>query len=244
MNEKKNRMGLKIAIVVFSIIIVALSAAIYIKSSPAHEYDNVIKKPVMYFYPEQDNTLISVSIDLDGKFNAVYPEFNNLYLLDIKNGKRTVTPNTWVFRADKDGTLTITDNLFQEQHYNYLFWDGTFNKKLTIDNGYCVAKEDTLSYLEDTLTELGLNDKEKNDFITFWLPELYKHDYNIISFDIHQYEQCVNLDINPAPDSFIRVFMTFKGCDKYVEMEKPIYTGTVFGRRGFTVVEWGGTEVH
>ena len=49
------------------------------------------------------------------------------------------------------------------------------------------------------------------------------------------------LEINPNPDTVIRVMMQFKGvknCKAIKEQE--LYTPE---RKGFTVVEWGGTEI-
>ena len=67
------------------------------------------------------------------------------------------------------------------------------------------------------------------------------HPYNVISFQTDVYEEHFGLVVAPEPDTIIRVFMTYKASDVYVdiepeEMETP-------ERTGFTVVEWGGCEV-
>ena len=49
------------------------------------------------------------------------------------------------------------------------------------------------------------------------------------------------LQINPAPDTLIRVFMTWKAADSFIEL--PDQELTAPERSGFTVIEWGGTEV-
>ena len=49
------------------------------------------------------------------------------------------------------------------------------------------------------------------------------------------------LDINPAPDTLIRVFMAWSPSDEYVEMEKQELSAPE--RKGFCAVEWGGTKV-
>ena len=36
--------------------------------------------------------------------------------------------------------------------------------------GFCVKGEDTAAFLEDALSKLGLNRKEANEFIVYWLP--------------------------------------------------------------------------
>lgn len=49
------------------------------------------------------------------------------------------------------------------------------------------------------------------------------------------------LKITPKPDTVIRVMMQFKGVNNYKEIdEQKLYK---VERKGFTVVEWGGTEL-
>ena len=66
------------------------------------------------------------------------------------------------------------------------------------------------------------------------------NEYNLISFQTEAYTDNAKLTVSPAPDTEIRVFMTFTPCDSYVEIPaqelKPAPE-----RKGFTVVEWGGS---
>ncbi len=188
-----------------------------------------IKKPVIYLYPEKDDTDVTVNIKFDGKLETVYPDFS-IKSSDSKSGG-------WKVKADKDGTIHAYD-----REYNYLFWEGTYNVK-GIQSGYCVAREDTKDFLEDSLAELGLTDKESADFITYWLPYMNKHKYNLISFNTTAYRQMSELNVTPKPDTIIRVFMTYKGVDKPVDLGiEPVDITPI--RHGFTVVEWGGTEIN
>jgi len=182
------------------------------------------EKPVLYVYPEKNNTEVQLSLDYDGSLTTVYPAFTK--------------ENCWEFTADKDGTITMGD-----REYNYLFWEGEDNRKTKIDIGYCVAKEDLVPFLEKELSELGLNDKEMDDFITYWLPRLSQNKYNLISFDSREYVDVAKLQIKPAPDTLIRVFMTYKGVDKQTEITAPDKVRTP-ERKGFTIVEWGGSMLY
>ncbi|MBQ3491345.1 MAG: hypothetical protein IJA74_02195 [Oscillospiraceae bacterium] len=65
--------------------------------------------------------------------------------------------------------------------------------------------------------------------------------YNIISFQAEAYTQAAELQIDPAPDTLIRVFMVWQKTESYVNLEPQDLTAPQ--RTGFTVVEWGGTEV-
>ena len=49
------------------------------------------------------------------------------------------------------------------------------------------------------------------------------------------------LDIDPTPDSVLRVFMAWKPLGRPQTIEPQTFTS--FARDGFTVVEWGGCEV-
>ena len=49
------------------------------------------------------------------------------------------------------------------------------------------------------------------------------------------------LEVTPEPDSMLRVFMVYKPLETAIEIEEP--TIEPFERTGFTVVEWGGTEI-
>ena len=64
---------------------------------------------------------------------------------------------------------------------------------------------------------------------------LYSYVSNLPSAEKHK------LQIDPAPDTLIRVFMAWKAADSFVELPEQELTAPE--RTGFTVIEWGGTEV-
>ena len=49
------------------------------------------------------------------------------------------------------------------------------------------------------------------------------------------------LEINPKPETLIRVLMTYKKLDNKIDIKEQKLTKIV--RNGYTVVEWGGTEI-
>ena len=177
-------------------------------------------KPVIYLYPEIE-TDVSVKLILDGKLTCTYPAYNT----------------GWEVTAAPDGTLTDAKG----QTYNYLYWEGETNAQWDMTEGFCVKGEDTAAFLEEALAKLGLNRKEANEFIVYWLPLMEQNPYNIISFQTDIYTDTAELQIDPAPDTLIRVFMTWKAADSFVELPEQELTAPE--RSGFTVIEWGGTEV-
>jgi len=177
-------------------------------------------KPVIYLYPEAE-TDVSVKLMLDGKLTCTYPAYNS----------------GWKVKAAPDGTLTDANG----QIYNYLYWEGETNARWDMTKGFCVAGEDTAAFLEETLEKLGLNRKEANEFIVYWLPLMEQNPYNLISFQTDVYTDAAELQIDPAPDTLIRVFMTWKAADTFVRLPAQELTATE--RTGFTVIEWGGTQI-
>lgn len=126
--------------------------------------------------------------------------------------------------------------------YSYIFWEGVSNVDFSkFDKGFIIKDSETKSFLQNTLKQIGLTPKEYNEMIVYWLPKMENNKYNLIHFAGDKYTNSTKLSISPTPDSILRVFMVFKATDKY-ESIKPQKINS-FEREGFTVVEWGGTEV-
>jgi len=181
---------------------------------------NAAYKPVIYLYPEEE-TNVSVKLILDGKLTCTYPAYNS----------------GWQVAAVPDGTLTDANG----QTYNYLYWEGETNAQWDMTEGFCVKGEDTAAFLEEALAKLGLTRREANEFIVYWLPLMQENPYNIISFQTDVYTEAAALQIDPAPDTLIRVFMAWQAAEAYAQLPEQELTAPE--RSGFTVVEWGGTQV-
>lgn len=179
-----------------------------------------IEKPVIYLYPEEELN-IKVSIKPEDVITTSYPKYDN----------------GWAITAKPSGEIHDKDG----KKYAYLFWEGNIEFVSEFKDGFIVQRGDIIKFLESKLDILGLNYVEKNDFITYWLPALEKHEYNKIRFYTEEINEFVQLEINPAPQTLIRVYMIFeeaKEFDQIVAQKlEPIK------RQGYTVVEWGGAEI-
>ena len=142
----------------------------------------------------------------------------------------------WKVIAKPDGTLFA-----EGREYNYLFWEAEALFSFTLNSGTCVAGKDTCKFLEERLAQLGLNDKEQDDFITYWVPKMQDNPYNVISFQTDEYAEHFGLEVSPEPDTIIRVFMTYQASEVYVDIAPEEIATPV--RTGFTVVEWGGCGI-
>ena len=178
-------------------------------------------KPVIYLYPEVP-TEVSVKLDYSGDLTCTYPAYGEGW-----SG----------FTAHPDGTLIFPDG----KEYYCLYWEGKRDVDYDFSKGFCVKGIDTAAFLEWALTEQGLTPREANEFIIYWLPRMEQNPYNVISFQTEAYTKGAVLEINPNPDSLLRVFMAWYPSDEAVELEAQSFTP--FERVGFTVVEWGGCEL-
>lgn len=181
---------------------------------------NTARKPVIYLYPTK-KTNVFVNLNFDGTFTYTYPKIND----------------GWKVVAEPDGTLTDNNG----RKYSYLFWEGDTKVPMEFAEGFCVAGKDTEAFLLDKLAYLGLNDKEINDFVVFWLPRMQENPYNVISFQTDNYLKAAQLEVSPRPDTMIRVFMAWKKADNFVDIKEQKLVEPQ--RKGFALVEWGGTEV-
>lgn len=176
-------------------------------------------KPVIYLYPEETMD-VSVKLDYNGQLTTTYPAYNN----------------GWTVTAQPDGTITSGG-----REYYCLFWEGNSAVDYDLSSGFVVKGSETEAFLEKSLKQLGLTDKEANEFIIYWLPKMENNPYNLISFQQEVYTDNAVLTIEPQPDCLLRVFMAWKGLDEPISV--PAQQLPSFERSGFTVVEWGGSQM-
>ncbi|SFC51975.1 hypothetical protein SAMN02910406_01866 [Ruminococcus albus] len=183
----------------------------------------MVNKPVIYLYPEKE-TDVHVEVELtEADLATTYPKYNN----------------GWDVVAKPDGSLV---NKVDGTHHRYLFWDAVnCRTEFDFSKGFCTAGSDTESFLKEKLSYMGLTEDEMNEFIVYWLPRMEHNKYNLISFQSDKYTDSAKLNITPTPDSMLRVFMTYVPLEEAVDIE-PQELST-FERKGFTVVEWGGSEI-
>lgn len=184
------------------------------------EYFAVDDKPVIYLYPESTMD-VDVYLDYNGILTCTYPAY----------------AGGWHVTAQPDGTLTDERGMA----YSYLYREGITPARYDFSRGFCVPGRDTAAFLEDALAQLGLTREEANEFIIYWLPLMEGNTYNLIAFQSDAYTQNALLKVDPQPDTVLRVFMAWKPLDEAVEIEPQILVHTE--RVGFTLVEWGGSQV-
>ncbi len=204
-----------IALALIGLMVLSLAACV---DDPPEE--RLTAKPVIYLYPEKE-TAVSVRLDYGGTLTCTYPAYGD----------------GWNVTAKPDGTLT--DRTGRE--YYCLYWEGLTDAAYDFTKGFVVPGGETAAFLEDALAKLGLTERETNEFIIYWLPQMEGNPYNLIAFQGDAYTDAAALTVEPAPDTVIRVFMAWKPLAESIEIEPQTLTAPA--REGFTAVEWGGTQV-
>ncbi len=175
-------------------------------------------KPILYLYPTVP-TVVTVTFQHPERLTTTYPKYQE----------------SWKVLASPNGNL-LDEN---QKSYYALYWEELASHPIDFKEGFYVEKEDAIPFLEEKLTQLGFNDRERNEFIMYWLPILEKNEKSLVYFELTQERNLFSpIHISPAPDSLLRVAIHVKKVDKKVSL--PPQTLKPFQRTGFTVVEWGG----
>lgn len=180
----------------------------------------VLEKPILYLYPEK-TTEVEVKLARPNLITTNYPKYGN----------------GWKVTAQPNGDLVTSDG----KNFYALYWEESEPETPDFSEGFYVKAAQSAEFLEQKLTEIGLNDRERNEFIMHWLPKLEANQGNLIQFILtDELEQHNQLQISPTVDSLLRVHMHFKPASKEVKIKPQTFAG--FERRGFVAVEWGGVE--
>ena len=179
-------------------------------------------KPIIYLYPKE-TTELTVKLGKPENITCSYPKY----------------VDGWNVIANIDGSLIDKDT--GRELYS-LYWEGINSEQFRLDEGFVVKGSETIEFLEEKLAILGLNEREAEEFIVYWLPILEKNEYNYIRFaTIDEINKNMPLEFSVKPDTIIRVLMQYKALDNYIEVkEQKLETPE---RTGFVAVEWGGTEI-
>lgn len=209
-NNKTNwKKSIIIAIVILILLAVASAAWVVIRSVYATG-----EKPAIYLYPTEDS-FVSVNLDINGKITQDIPAYEN----------------GWNVFATKEGII--------DGEYDYLFYEVRLNKLYVPEEGWVVKYSELENWFDSNLNKLGLNEKESYQFKEYWLNRLPEENYYEIKLLSNEYlDENMALNINPVPDTLIRLEFYFKPLKEFEQISEPVIITPE--RKGFTAVEWGG----
>ncbi len=187
--------------------------------------NEALKKPVIYLYPEET---VDVTVDVNpvGDFTFTYPDIGQ----------------KWNFTCDPDGTLRRGD-----ESYRYLFWESEQDIPSEIipkNEGEVLSGSEAIGYLEMQMKKFGMTSEERADFITYWGPILQtKSNLYIYLLFNEVCDAFASLEISPKPAEIGRFYMIWAAVPDDYNPSLESQQIPKMQRDGFTVLEWGGTEV-
>src|SRR5579872_7450300 len=152
-----------------------------------------IDKPVIYLYP-QKQTFVNVAVQTTGSVvvsNPTYPQ----------GGWKNVL-------ANPDGSLQ-----YQNKQYSELFYETSVTDFQKPTTGITIPTTELSLQLNDILDQLGLIGKEKEEFLTYWIPRLQalrSPDMVLARRSPRSKASIGAVDISPKPDTMIDFIAYFK----------------------------------
>ncbi len=179
-------------------------------------------KPIIYIYPKEDMNL-NIKLLNNDLLTHTYPKYTN----------------EWNVKVSKNGNIYDYET---KRNYYALYWEGIDNTPSNMNEGFVVEGKDTIKFLEEKLEYLGLNEREINEFIIYWIDKLENNKYNFIRFrTTEEVNEYMPLEISVKPDTLIRIIMDFKPLENKIEVTEQHLSKVT--REGYTIVEWGGREI-
>lgn len=210
-------------------------------------------KPVIYLYPTVP-TQISVKFQVPVQFTTDIPKYQDSWsVLAQPNGLLTDQK----YHASDCQSLDFQKigseyarQACQSNSYPYLYWAGNVLSHVdypVINQGWVIEKNSLNQFFENKLTEIGLNSQEKNDFISYWLPEMLKKDasyYQIKFLQTKELNSLFPMTVQPQPETIFRLFLDYTPLVSQPDNLPQPQTLRKLIRNGFTLVEWGGLKKH
>lgn len=187
-------------------------------------------KPALYLYPEKEVNL-SVTVHPNGYITESIPPHGE---------------QGWNIVAKPDGTiLEHAEYGVQNTEYSYLYYEAAI-KNITVpkDRGWIKTTDQFPVFFADILPKLGLNEKESQDFLDYWLPKLTSEGnrWFITLIDEDEVNRVEPVSFSVQPDNFLRIRFYFENIDQKIISPITAYhiPNIQYERSGFTVIDWGG----
>lgn len=205
-------------------------------------------KPVIYLYPKKEME-VTVKLQMPVKFTTDIPKYNDFWkVLARKDGSlinlKNESSDCKLIDGNKFGS-EYAKEACEKNIYPYLYWSGQVISKNypEIKEGWIIEKNNLKNFLENKLTEIGFNSKERNDFVSYWVPEMLAKNspyYRVSFLQSREINEIFPMEVNPKPETIFRLFMDYSALEEKPKnaIGSPKLDKLV--RQGFTLVEWGG----
>jgi hypothetical protein len=176
----------------------------------------IVLKPNIYIYPTTTTDLtVKLDFPLGGSVLQSIPAYSD----------------GWNITVEPSGKI--------DGQYDYLFYESRNPNAFQYSTGWVVSKDTLTAFFTHHLLSAGFTEREKNDFIDYWIPRLTEYPYYIIYPQFkNDIDKVIRLNLSKSPDAILRLFYVVKGTNvNDATLKTP--TTPSFQRSGFVVTEWG-----
>ena len=175
-----------------------------------------VEKPNIYLYPQTKRNLsVALEFPLGGSIVQSVPLYSH----------------GWNVRVEPSGKI--------DRQYGYLFYESKIPDMYQYQSGWVVGKDTLASFFSNNLLLAGFNEREKDDFIEYWIPRLADYPYYVVYPQFaDEIGKTIQLKISVQPDNMVRLFYVLQGRNDVGKM-LPVPAIPPFKRMGFVVTEWG-----
>ncbi|KAF8244796.1 hypothetical protein K440DRAFT_663200 [Wilcoxina mikolae CBS 423.85] len=225
--------------------------------SPDPEPQALYRKPVITFYPLQDNVRITATLTLDPSlsFSYIHPLPAGITISRLSKNRSI----TWDIDADRGGGLKLHPS---GEAASYLFWEALSGGRGfdgAAGTGLIIVSVDAFpDFVTGFMKRLGFGVKECQDMVTYWGPQLVGTAVAMRFVEPETYNALARLDIAAAEEArVVRLFAllcVMDGVHMTAEIEEETIEEMVVlllgGRekpevgKEFCVFEWGGMIVN
>lgn len=213
-----------VAVTLYTFIFILVGSSIIIeRHSEASDWrEPYDAKPILYIYPTE-KTDLTIKLEHSNLITHSYPKYED----------------KWEVSVNTDGTIY---DYKTKRNYYALYWDCRDSSNVDMSEGFVIKGEETARFLEEKLAILGLNEREIDEFVIYWLPKMENNKYNFIRFRTKdEMDKYMKLDIDKDVDTIIRVYMDYKPLKNKIKVHEQKLNRV--SRSGFTIVEWGGRNI-
>jgi hypothetical protein len=176
----------------------------------------IVRKPNIYLYPQTTRSLsVTLEFPLGGSVLQSIPLYSG----------------GWNVSVEPSGKI--------DRQYDYLFYESKNPDTFQYTSGWIVSRDTLTSFFSNNLLLTGFSQREKSDFIEYWIPRLVTYPYYIIYPQFaDEIGKVIRLKISEQPDNMLRLFYVIQGTNDSGKM-LPAPSVPQFARNGFVVTEWG-----
>ena len=146
----------------------------------------------------------------------------------------------WKCSYSSQGTDDCCSIQMNGKKYDYLFWEGQCsNKEVLKGEVVGISKEHFVDDLEILLERLGLNDREREDFIVYWMTKLSNRKCHKVTICDEVYDnEIAQLEVSGF-SKIHRVMLKFEEVEELSNLKKVNDVERKARPTGKYVIEWG-----